>query len=170
MVMYFMVGLTLSYMSTLTLSSEAEFSELLKQSLAMFTLGLLVWKIPALAANIMSGTPTLEAGNVLSSAAGGFTGAVAGTIAGAAAASSMTGMASGLSKTYAASRAGGASIGGALGSTAAYAAGQYFANLTRVGRNFATNRHFYNSETGSADAPRWFRNFETKNFSDKSHD
>lgn len=170
MVMYFMVGLTLSYMSTLTLSSEAEFSELLKQSLAMFTLGLLVWKIPALAANIMSGTPTLEAGNVLSSAAGGFTGAVAGTIAGAAAASSMTGMASGLSKTYAASRAGGASIGGALGSTAAYAAGQYFANRTRVGRNFATNRDFYNSETGSADAPRWFRNFETKNFSDKIHD
>lgn len=133
----------------------------------MFTLGLLVWKIPTLAANIMSGTPTLEAGNVLSSVAGGFTGALAGTVAGAAAASSMAGTASGLSKTYAASRAGGAGISGAIGHTAAYAAGQYFANRTRVGRNYATNRDFYNSETGSADAPRWFRKFENKNFSDK---
>lgn len=167
MVMYFMVGLTLNYSDSLLLSADAEFSKLLKQSLAMFTLGLLVWKIPTLAANIMSGTPTLEAGNVFSSVAGGFTGALAGTVAGAAAASSMAGTASGLSKTYAASRAGGAGISGAIGQTAAYAAGQYFANRTRVGRNYATNRDFYNSETGSADAPRWFRKFENKNFSDK---
>ena len=164
MVMYFMVGLTLSYMGSFSLSAEAEFSQLLKQSLAMFTLGLLVWKLPSIAANLMSGTPTLEAGNVLSSVAGGFTGALAGTIAGTAAVSSMAGTASGLSKTYAASRAGGASVGGALGSTAAYAAGQYFANRTRVGRNYSTNRDFYNSDTGSADAPRWFRQFETKHY------
>lgn len=167
MVMYFMVGITLSYMDTLSLSAEADFSILLKQSLAMFTLGLLVWKIPALAANIMSGTPTLEAGNVLSSAAGSFTGGVAGAVTGAAAASSLAGSASGLAKTYAASRAGGAGIGSAIGSTAAYAASQYFANRTRVGRNFATNRDFYNADTGGADAPRWFRNFETKHYSDK---
>ncbi|PWM76980.1 MAG: P-type conjugative transfer protein TrbL [Phascolarctobacterium sp.] len=166
MVMYFMVGLTLSYMGTLSLSAEEDFAILLKQSLAMFTLGLLVWKIPSLAANIMSGTPTLDAGNVLSSTLGSFTGALAGSAAGAGVLSSLAGSASGLAKTYAASRAGGAGIVGALGSTATYAAGQYFANRTRVGRNYSTNRDFYDSQTGGADAPPWFRQFKKQNFSD----
>ena len=155
MVMYFIAGLSLSMVANIQAVHVSDFSTMLKQSLSILTLGLLVWRVPALAANVMSGNPTFEAGNVV----GGFTGAIAGT---AMAGAKTLGATQGIRATYNAAKSNGASSWGAVGSTAKYGLLQALKYNTSAGCALKRQRDIFdksreNNKTNSYQAPLWFR-------------
>ena len=91
MVMFFLLGLFETLSGTLVNFEEnATFSAMLKIALSYATLAFLVWKLPNIAASMMNGQPSMDAGDVVRGArnatttvAGAATGA-AGAISGAA--------------------------------------------------------------------------------------
>ena len=66
MIMYFLLGLFDTLSGTLTSFEEnVSFSSMLKMALSYATLAFLVWKLPNLAASMMNGQPSMEAGDVV---------------------------------------------------------------------------------------------------------
>lgn len=66
MIMYFLLGLFDTLSRTLTSFEEnVSFSSMLKMALSYATLAFLVWKLPNLAASMMNGQPSMEAGDVV---------------------------------------------------------------------------------------------------------
>ena len=138
MVMSFMIGLTQTFIRDISLSASDTFSVLIGRCFSVLTIGILVWKLPELAANVMSGTPSFNGSGIMGSAlmgAAAFGGAVTGgavaTLRGGreAAAAANGGMMS---------KAGAAMKGAAQ--TAMHgtkrAAGSYLRNNTRIGRGY----------------------------------
>lgn len=81
MVMYFIVGLVNANIGDVSnflatgqdangAAQASTLSVMIKHSLSMLTLGLIVWKVPELAANIMSGNPTFTAGGAIGAMVG----------------------------------------------------------------------------------------------------
>lgn len=95
MITHFMIGLVTGYMSTVEFSTGSSFTILLQQAISMFILGLLIWKVPQLASNIMFGQGTLEATGivttVVSTAGAVVTGGASAAGAGATAAAAKAG-------------------------------------------------------------------------------
>lgn len=96
MVMFFLLGLFNTLSGTLVNFEEnATFSAMLKIALSYATLAFLVWKLPNIAASMMNGQPSMDAGDVVrgarnaittvAGAATGVAGAVSGTVGKAAA-------------------------------------------------------------------------------------
>lgn len=87
MIMYFLLGLFDTLSGALTSFEEnVSFSSMLKMALSYATLAFLVWKLPNLAASMMNGQPSMEAGDVIrgattakSTVAGAVGGAVGAT-------------------------------------------------------------------------------------------
>ncbi len=151
MVLSFIIGLVNTYIHELTLSSTAEFSALLKQSLGMLSLGLIVWKIADLAQNVMSGSASMSAGGVIGTAVGAVTGAAA---AGAAVAGVAAG-AAGYKSTSVASAGGsggGSSGGGGSGGKSGFMHGMkrmganYLMQNTKAGRAWRRSTDLYLSD------------------------
>lgn len=66
MIMYFLLGLFDTLSGALTSFEEnVSFSSMLKMALSYATLAFLVWKLPNLAASMMNGQPSMEAGDVV---------------------------------------------------------------------------------------------------------
>lgn len=66
MIMYFLLGLFDTLSGTLTSFEEnVSFSSMLKMALSYATLAFLAWKLPNLAASMMNGQPSMEAGDVV---------------------------------------------------------------------------------------------------------
>lgn len=166
MVMYFIVGLVNANIGDVSnflatgqdangAAQASTLSVMIKHSLSMLTLGLIVWKIPELAANIMSGNPTFTAGGAIGSMTGLAT-----------AAARKMGAAAGVGKllgsNVASSYRDNGKIGQALGKgslkTLGATLGSYAAN-TRIGRAATEGFNQY-SDNKANTPPKWFRNFE----------
>lgn len=166
MVMYFIVGLVNANIGDVSnflatgqdangAAQASTLSVMIKHSLSMLTLGLIVWKIPELAANIMSGNPTFTAGGAIGSMTGLAT-AAAGKMGAAA------GIGKLLGSNVASSYRDNGKIGQALGKgslkTLGATLGSYAAN-TRIGRAATEGFNQY-SDNKANTPPKWFRNFE----------
>lgn len=166
MVMYFIVGLVNANIGDVSnflatgqdangAAQASTLSAMIKHSLSMLTLGLIVWKIPELAANIMSGNPTFTAGGVIGSMTGLAT-AAAGKMGAAAGVGKLLG------SNVASSYRDNGKIGQALGKgslkTLGATLGSYAAN-TRIGRAATEGFNQY-SDNKANTPPKWFRNFE----------
>lgn len=95
MVMFFLLGLFDTLSGTLVNFEEnATFSAMLKIALSYATLAFLVWKLPNLAASMMNGQPSMEAGDVVrgaTTAKSTVAGAVGGAVGAAGAVSRVAG-------------------------------------------------------------------------------
>lgn len=95
MIMYFLLGLFDTLSGTLTSFEEnVSFSSMLKMALSYATLAFLVWKLPNLAASMMNGQPSMEAGDVVrgaTTAKSTVAGAVGGAVGAAGAVSRVAG-------------------------------------------------------------------------------
>lgn len=95
MIMYFLLGLFDTLSGTLTSFEEnVSFSSMLKMALSYATLAFLVWKLPNLAASMMNGQPSMEAGDVVRGATttkSTVAGAVGGAVGAAGAVSRVAG-------------------------------------------------------------------------------
>lgn len=95
MIMYFLLGLFDTLSGTLTSFEEnVSFSSMLKMTLSYATLAFLVWKLPNLAASMMNGQPSMEAGDVVrgaTTAKSTVAGAVGGAVGAAGAVSRVAG-------------------------------------------------------------------------------
>lgn len=95
MIMYFLLGLFDTLSGTLTSFEEnVSFSSMLKMALSYATLAFLVWKSPNLAASMMNGQPSMEAGDVVrgaTTAKSTVAGAVGGAVGAAGAVSRVAG-------------------------------------------------------------------------------
>lgn len=166
MVMYFIVGLVNANIGDVSnflatgqdangAAQASTLSVMIKHSLSMLTLGLIVWKIPELAANIMSGNPTFTAGGAIGSMTGLAT-AAAGKMGAAAGVGKLLG------SNVASSYRDNGKIGQALGKgslkTLGATLGSYAAN-TRIGRAATEGFNQY-SDNKANTPPKWFRNFE----------
>lgn len=166
MVMYFIVGLVNANIGDVSnflatgqdangAAQASTLSVMIKHSLSMLTLGLIVWKIPELAANIMSGNPIFTAGGAIGSMTGLAT-AAAGKMGAAAGVGKLLG------SNVASSYRDNGKIGQALGKgslkTLGATLGSYAAN-TRIGRAATEGFNQY-SDNKANTPPKWFRNFE----------
>ena len=166
MVMYFIVGLVNANIGDVSnflatgqdangAAQASTLSVMIKHSLSMLTLGLIVWKIPELAANIMSGNPTFTAGGAIGSMTGLAT-AAAGKMGAAAGVGKLLG------SNVASSYRDNGKIGQALGKgslqTLGATLGSYAAN-TRIGKAATEGFNQY-SDNKANTPPKWFRNFE----------
>lgn len=166
MVMYFIVGLVNANIGDVSnflatgqdangAAQASTLSVMIKHSLSMLTLGLIVWKVPELAANIMSGNPTFTAGGAIGSMTGLAT-AAAGKMGAAAGVGKLLG------SNVASSYRDNGKIGQALGKgslqTLGATLGSYAAN-TRIGRAATEGFNQY-SDNKANTPPKWFRNFE----------
>lgn len=167
MVMYFIVGLVNANIGDVSnflatgqdangAAQASTLSVMIKHSLSMLTLGLIVWKVPELAANIMSGTPTFTAGGAI----GAMSGLATGTAA-------KLGAAAGIGKLAASNLKNdfiqnGYQPGNALTSAAlktlGATLGSYAVN-SRVGKAATESFNQY-SDNKANTPPKWFRNFE----------
>lgn len=87
MVMYFLLGLFDSLAGSMAeIAKDSDFATILKTSLSYTALAFLVWKLPNVAASMMNGQPSLEAGDIArgGSAAKGAAVAVGSAVGGAA--------------------------------------------------------------------------------------
>ena len=95
LIMYFLLGLFDTLSGTLTSFEEnVSFSSMLKMALSYATLAFLVWKLPNLAASMMNGQPSMEAGDVVrgaTTAKSTVAGAVGGAVGAAGAVSRVAG-------------------------------------------------------------------------------
>ena len=95
MIMYVLLGLFDTLSGTLTSFEEnVSFSSMLKMALSYATLAFLVWKLPNLAASMMNGQPSMEAGDVVrgaTTAKSTVAGAVGGAVGAAGAVSRVAG-------------------------------------------------------------------------------
>ncbi|MDY3874117.1 MAG: P-type conjugative transfer protein TrbL [Megamonas funiformis] len=95
MIMYFLLGLFDTLSGALTSFEEnVSFSSMLKMALSYATLAFLVWKLPNLAASMMNGQPSMEAGDVVrgaTTAKSTVAGAVGGAVGAAGAVSRVAG-------------------------------------------------------------------------------
>ena len=166
MVMYFIVGLVNANIGDVSnflatgqdangAAQASTLSVMIKHSLSMLTLGLIVWKVPELAANIMSGNPTFTAGGAIGSMTGLAT-AAAGKMGAAAGVGKLLG------SNVASSYRDNGKIGQALGKgslqTLGATLGSYAAN-TRIGKAATEGFNQY-SDNKANTPPKWFRNFE----------
>ena len=166
MVMYFIVGLVNANIGDVSnflatgqdangAAQASTLSLMIKHSLSMLTLGLIVWKVPELAANIMSGNPTFTAGGAIGSMTGLAT-AAAGKMGAAAGVGKLLG------SNVASSYRDNGKIGQALGKgslkTLGSTLGSYAVN-TRIGRAATEGFNQY-SDNKANTPPKWFRNFE----------
>lgn len=174
MVMYFIVGLVNANIGDVSnflatgqdangAAQASTLSVMIKHSLSMLTLGLIVWKIPELAANIMSGNPTFTAGGAI----GGMSGLATGTAA-------KLGAAAGIGKLAASNLKNdfiqnGYQPGNALTSaslkTLGATLGSYAVN-SRVGKAATESFNQY-SDNKANTPPKWFRDFEDAHFDNK---
>lgn len=174
MVMYFIVGLVNANIGDVSnflatgqdangAAQASTLSVMIKHSLSMLTLGLIVWKIPELAANIMSGTPTFTAGGAI----GSMTGLATGTAA-------KLGAAAGVGKLAASNFKNdfiqnGYQPGNALTSatlkTLGATLGSYAVN-SRIGKAATEGFNQY-SDNKANTPPKWFRDFEDAHFNNK---
>lgn len=171
MVMYFIVGLVNANIGDVSnflatgqdasgASQASTLSVMIKHSLSMLTLGLIVWKVPELAANIMNGSPTFTAG-----------GAVGAMIGGAAKVAGTAGAVAGVSKLAATNikselLQNNGNVGAALASgtlkTLGATAGSYAVN-GRIGHALTEGYNQY-SDNKANTPPKWFRDFEDAHF------
>lgn len=166
MVMYFIVGLVNANIGDVSnflatgqdangAAQASTLSVMIKHSLSMLTLGLIVWKVPELAANIMSGNPTFTAGGAIGSMTGLAT-AAAGKMGAAAGVGKLLG------SNVASSYRDNGKIGQALGKgslkTLGSTLGSYAVN-TRIGRAATEGFNQY-SDNKANTPPKWFRDFE----------
>lgn len=174
MVMYFIVGLVNANIGDVSnflatgqdangAAQASTLSVMIKHSLSMLTLGLIVWKVPELAANIMSGTPTFTAGGAI----GSMTGLATGTAA-------KLGAAAGVGKLAASNFKNdfiqnGYQPGNALTSatlkTLGATLGSYAVN-SRIGKAATEGFNQY-SDNKANTPPKWFRDFEDAHFNNK---
>lgn len=174
MVMYFIVGLVNANIGDVSnflatgqdangAAQASTLSVMIKHSLSMLTLGLIVWKIPELAANIMSGNPTFTAGGAI----GSMTGLATGTAA-------KLGAAAGVGKLAASNFKNdfiqnGYQPGNALTSatlkTLGATLGSYAVN-SRIGKAATEGFNQY-SDNKANTPPKWFRDFEDAHFNNK---
>ena len=174
MVMYFIVGLVNANIGDVSnflatgqdangAAQASTLSVMIKHSLSMLTLGLIVWKVPELAANIMSGTPTFTAGGAI----GSMTGLATGTAA-------KLGAAAGVGKLAASNFKNdfiqnGYQPGNALTSatlkTLGATLGSYAVN-SRIGKAATEGFNQY-SDNKANTPPKWFRDFEDAHFDNK---
>lgn len=95
MIIYFLLGLFDTLSGALTSFEEnVSFSSMLKMALSYATLAFLVWKLPNLAASMMNGQPSMEAGDVVrgaTTAKSTVAGAVGGAVGAAGAVSRVAG-------------------------------------------------------------------------------
>lgn len=174
MVMYFIIGLVNANIGDVTnflatgqdgngAEQAATLSTMIKHSLSMLTLGFIVWRVPELAANVMSGNPTFSAGTAIGSIAGlavgtaGTLGATAGVgkLAFSNVKNSYADNGGNLSKALAAGTL--QTLGSTLGS---------YAINTRIGRAMTEGYSQY-SDNKANTPPKWFRNFEDTYFNNK---
>lgn len=173
MVMYFIVGLVNANIGDVSnflatgqdangSTQASTLSVMIKHSLSMLTLGLIVWKVPELAANIMSGNPTFTAGGAIGSMTGLAT-AAAGKMGAAAGVGKLLG------SNVASSYRDNGKIGQALGKgslkTLGSTLGSYAVN-TRIGRAATEGFNQY-SDNKANTPPKWFRDFEDAHFDNK---
>ena len=173
MVMYFIVGLVNANIGDVSnflatgqdangAAQASTLSVMIKHSLSMLTLGLIVWKVPELAANIMSGNPTFTAGGAIGSMTGLAT-AAAGKMGAAAGVGKLLG------SNVASSYRDNGKIGQALGKgslkTLGSTLGSYAVN-TRIGRAATEGFNQY-SDNKANTPPKWFRDFEDAHFDNK---
>ena len=173
MVMYFIVGLVNANIGDVSnflatgqdangAAQASTLSVMIKHSLSMLTLGLIVWKVPELAANIMSGNPTFTAGGTIGSMTGLAT-AAAGKMGAAAGVGKLLG------SNVASSYRDNGKIGQALGKgslkTLGSTLGSYAVN-TRIGRAATEGFNQY-SDNKANTPPKWFRDFEDAHFNNK---
>lgn len=174
MVMYFIVGLVNANIGDVSnflatgqdangATQASTLSVMIKHSLSMLTLGLIVWKVPELAANIMSGNPTFTAGGAI----GSMTGLATGTAA-------KLGAAAGVGKLAASNFKNdfiqnGYQPGNALTSatlkTLGATLGSYAVN-SRIGKAATEGFNQY-SDNKANTPPKWFRDFEDAHFNNK---
>lgn len=174
MVMYFIVGLVNANIGDVSnflatgqdangAAQASTLSVMIKHSLSMLTLGLIVWKVPELAANIMSGNPTFTAGGAI----GSMTGLATGTAA-------KLGAAAGVGKLAASNFKNdfiqnGYQPGNALTSatlkTLGATLGSYAVN-SRIGKAATEGFNQY-SDNKANTPPKWFRDFEDAHFNNK---
>lgn len=174
MVMYFIIGLVNANIGDVSnflatgqdgngTEQAATLSTMIKHSLSMLTLGFIVWRVPELAANVMSGNPTFSAGTAIGSIAGlavgtaGTLGATAGVgkLAFSNVKNSYADNGGNLSKALAAGTL--QTLGSTLGS---------YAINTRIGRAMTEGYSQY-SDNKANTPPKWFRNFEDTYFNNK---
>ena len=170
MVMYFIVGLVNANIGDISnflatgrdangAAQASTLSVMIKHSLSMLTLGFIVWKVPELAANIMSGSPTFTAGGAIGAMVG-TKNAIANKMIGAAA---TAGAIKGVANNYRENKAGGMTSPGMK--TFKETAGSYFAN-TKIGHAYRQARKDYGDHKVES-APTWFRDFEDAHFNNK---
>lgn len=171
MVMYFIVGLVNANIGDVSnflatgqdvngATQASTLSVMIKHSLSMLTLGLIVWKVPELAANIMSGNPTFTAGGAI----GAMTGL------GMKAAGAL-GAAAGVSKLAVSNIKGdlmqnGGNTGSAIASGSLKTLGATLGSAavnSRMGHALTENYNQY-SDNKANTPPKWFRDFEERNF------
>ena len=172
--MYFIVGLVNANIGDVSnflatgqdangATQASTLSVMIKHSLSMLTLGLIVWKVPELAANIMSGNPTFTAGGAI----GSMTGLATGTAA-------KLGAAAGVGKLAASNFKNdfiqnGYQPGNALTSatlkTLGATLGSYAVN-SRIGKAATEGFNQY-SDNKANTPPKWFRDFEDAHFNNK---
>lgn len=170
MVMYFIVGLVNANIGDVSnflatgqdangTAQTSTLAVMIKHSLSMLTLGLIVWKVPELAANIMSGNPTFTAGGAIGTLATGTAGKLG----------SAAGVGKLLGSNVASSYRENGKIGQALGKgslkTLVATLGSYAAN-TRVGKT-AIDAYTQYSDNKANTPPKWFRDFEDTHFNNK---
>lgn len=166
MVMYFIVGLVNANIGDVSnflatgqdangAAQASTLSVMIKHSLSMLTLGLIVWKVPELAANIMSGNPTFTAGGAIGSMTGLAT-AAAGKMGAAAGVGKLLG--SNITSAYRENGKIGQALGKGSLKTLGSTLGSYAVN-TRIGRAATEGFNQY-SDNKANTPPKWFRDFE----------
>ena len=166
MVMYFLVGLVNANIGDVSnflatgqgangTAQASTLAVMIKHSLSMLTLGLIVWKVPELAANIMSGNPTFTAGGAIGTMAGLATG-TAGKLGAAAGVGKLLG--SNVASSYRENGKLGQALGKGSLKTLGATLGSYAVN-TRIGKAATEGFNQY-SDNKANTPPKWFRNFE----------
>lgn len=174
MVMYFIIGLVNANIGDVTnflatgqdgngAEQAATLSTMIKHSLSMLTLGFIVWRVPELAANVMSGNPTFSAGTAIGSIAGLAVG-TAGTLGATAGVGKLA-----FSNVKSDLMSNGGNLGTAITSglikTGFSTLGSY-AVRSRVGHALTEGYSQYNDNKANT-PPKWFRNFEDTYFKNK---
>lgn len=174
MVMYFIIGLVNANIGDVSnflatgqdgngTEQAATLSTMIKHSLSMLTLGFIVWRVPELAANVMSGNPTFSAGTAIGSIAGLAVG-TAGTLGATAGVGKLA-----FSNVKSDLMSNGGNLGTAITSglikTGISTLGSY-AVRSRVGHALTEGYSQYNDNKANT-PPKWFRNFEDTYFNNK---
>ena len=173
MIMYFIVGLVNANIGDVSnflatgqdangATQASTLSAMIKHSLSMLTLGLIVWKVPDLAANVMSGNPTFTVGGAIGSMTGVAT-AAAGKVGAATGVGKLLG--SNVASAYRDNGKIGQSLGKGSLKTIGATLGSYAVN-TRIGRAATEGFNQY-SDNKATTPPKWFRDFEETHFNSK---